>query len=71
VREQLEQTLAGEGSRWMTFRIVLSDASEKVLLTAARVERNESGIPARLVGTIQDVTEFESAGAGRERGRTR
>ncbi len=63
VREQLEHAVADKGSRWMTFRIVRSDGSERVLFTAARLERNESGIPARLIGTCQDVTEFESADA--------
>ncbi|MCP5056810.1 MAG: PAS domain-containing protein [bacterium] len=66
VREQLDQTLTGEGTRWVTFRIVRSDASERMLFTAARVERNESGIPARLVGTCQDVTEFDSIGTDRD-----
>ena len=57
VREQLEQTLTDDRPIHMTFRIIRPDGSERTLFSAARLERTDSGIPSRLVGTAQDVTE--------------
>jgi len=57
VRGQIEQTLVDGRSYRVTFRIVQRDGTQRVLFTAARLERTPGGQPARLVGTCQDVTE--------------
>ena len=57
VRKQLDQTVRDGGPARMTFRIERPDGSERLLFTAARLERDPSGAPARLVGTCQDITE--------------
>lgn len=58
VRAQVEHTLADGNPYRETFRIIRPDGAERVLFTAARLDRTEDGIPARLVGTCLDVTEF-------------
>jgi PAS domain S-box-containing protein len=57
VRAQIDRTLADDRPYRVTFRIHRPDGSERVLFTAARLVRTEAGVPARLVGTVQDVTE--------------
>jgi PAS domain S-box-containing protein len=72
-REQLEQTLEDDAPYRMTFRLIRADGAERLLFTAARLERTESGLPARLVGTCQDLTEYEATAHRpvRKRKRTR
>ena len=59
LRQQLDRTLAESTPYRMTFRILRPDGSERTLFGAARLDRTHEGIPARLVGTVQDVTEFD------------
>jgi len=61
VRAQVEHTLADGNPYRETFSIIRPDGTERVLFTAARLDRTEEGIPARLVGTCLDVTEFGPA----------
>ena len=63
VREQIERTLEDEQLCWVTFRILRPDGTQRVLFTAARLERAPNGQPARLIGTCQDVTKFSPADA--------
>jgi len=57
VRLQLDRTMADVAPHRMTYRIVRSDGTERILFATAQVERTIDGAPARLVGTCQDVTE--------------
>jgi PAS domain S-box-containing protein len=57
VRRQMEKALADEEPYRITFRVVRSDCSERLVFAAARVERTAEGTPVRVVGTCQDVTE--------------
>jgi PAS domain S-box-containing protein len=57
VREQLERTLAADDPYRVAFRIVRRDGSERWLFTAAQLERGDGGLPSRLIGTCQDVSE--------------
>jgi len=57
VREQLERTLTADEPYQVAFRIVRRDGSERWLFTAAQLERGEGDLPARLIGTCQDVSE--------------
>jgi len=57
VRRQIEKALADQEPYRISFRIHRPDGSERLLLTAARVERTAAGTPVRLVGTCQDVTD--------------
>jgi PAS domain S-box-containing protein len=70
-REQLERTLTADEPYRMTFRLVRADGAERLLFTAARLERTEGGMPARLIGTCQDLTGFEPPPARRRRQRKR
>ena len=70
-REQLERTLTADEPYRMTFRLIRSDGIELMLFTAARLERTELGMPARLIGTCQDLTELEQFRPGRGPKRSR
>ena len=67
VRRQLEATLERDVPYWVEFRIVLDDLSERVLRCAARLERSGDGLPERLFGTCQDVTNLDAVGQLRHR----
>ena len=58
VRAQVEHTVADGNPYRETFRIIRPDGTERVLFTVARLDRTEAGLPARLLGTCLDVTEF-------------
>ncbi len=58
VRDQIDRTLEDDQPYRLTFRIIRGDGAERLLFTAARLERTPDGLAARLVGTCQDVTEF-------------
>ena len=45
----------------MDYRIVRPDGAERVVHTMAEVRRDETGKPATLVGTVQDITERREA----------
>ncbi len=64
VRDQIERTLEDDQPYRLTFRIVRGDGAERLLFTAARLERTPDGLAARLVGTCQDVTEFGPGATG-------
>ena len=55
--EAVQLCREGGASLQADYRIVLDDRSERILHTQAEVVRDERGRPARLEGTIQDVTE--------------
>lgn len=58
VREQIERTLQdGEPPR-LVYRVARRDGTLRTLFTVARLERTAEGLPARLLGTCQDVTDF-------------
>jgi PAS domain S-box-containing protein len=57
VRRQIEKALADQEPYRISFRIHRPDGSQRLLFTAARVERTAAGTPVRLVGTCQDVTD--------------
>ncbi len=61
VRAQLDATLQRNELYWVEFRIVLPNLEERVLRCAAKLDRTPKGIPARLFGTCQDITEAGSA----------
>lgn len=58
VRAQIERILQSSEAWRATYRILRPDGSERTLFTIARLERAETGEPARMIGTVQDVTDF-------------
>jgi PAS domain-containing protein len=71
VREQIEHTLHSDQPYRLSYRILRHNGSEGVIFTVARLERTPDGRPARLVGTCQDITEFDpSAKVPARRSRT-
>jgi PAS domain-containing protein len=61
VRAQLDATLQRNDQYWVEFRIALPNAKERLLRCCAKLDRTTKGIPARLFGTCQDITEVGSA----------
>jgi diguanylate cyclase (GGDEF)-like protein len=57
VFEAVRLCLDGGVSLQADYRIVLDDRSERILHTQGQIVRDERGSPARLEGTVQDVTE--------------
>jgi len=45
----------------MIHRILRADGSERIVRELGRVERDESGTPVSIMGTVQDITEYEKA----------
>ncbi|AKB28891.1 Sensory transduction histidine kinase [Methanosarcina siciliae T4/M] len=60
VNDSVKNLLNGETSD-IDFRIITSDGSERVVYGNTEVIFNESNIPIRLKGTIQDITEHKKA----------
>jgi PAS domain S-box-containing protein len=58
VRAQVDRTLSDGDPARLTFRILHPDGSQREIFGISRVDRNAEGIPARMVGTWQDVTQF-------------
>jgi PAS domain S-box-containing protein len=58
VRSQVERILETDQASQVTYRIQRFDGAERVVFGIARLERTASGKPARMIGTVQDVTEF-------------
>jgi PAS domain S-box-containing protein len=56
MREQVERALQEDAPYRISLRILRPDGSERVVFAAAQVVRTHGGVPARLVGTCQDVT---------------
>lgn len=59
-RDQLERSLNDDEPHCIIFRLIRPDGEERRLFAAARLERTELGMPARLLGTCQDLTQLES-----------
>ena len=72
-RDQVDRTLEDDRPYRETIRILRADGTERVVFSAARLERTPDGHPARMTGTAQDVTEFptiEFAAARSRKGST-
>lgn len=59
VVDAVDAALAGEEPYGVTHRILLPDGQVRHLREQGVVERDESGRPVRMLGTVQDVTETE------------
>jgi PAS domain S-box-containing protein len=59
VRAQIEATLQHGEPYWVVFRILCDDGSERRIRAVAILERTPDGLPARLAGTCQLVTDGE------------
>jgi signal transduction histidine kinase len=57
VRKAIFDSLKGLCPYNITHRIILADGMEKVVRQIGRVLRTEGGMPVRMDGTIQDITE--------------
>jgi two-component system, cell cycle sensor histidine kinase and response regulator CckA len=57
LQERVQQSIDHGLSRYPDYRIVWSDGSVRVLAATAELERDQNGVPLRLTGAIQDVTE--------------
>jgi two-component system CheB/CheR fusion protein len=56
-RRQIEATLARDAPYAFEFRALLDDGDERYFHASAALERTPDGVPARLVGTVQDLTQ--------------
>lgn len=70
LRKHLETTFSKSEPASFEFRFVLDTGAVRIIRTSSQLERTPEGVPARLVGTVQDVTErrFVEAALGREGG---
>lgn len=59
VTAAVRKTLEGGDPYDIRYRIVLPTGDQRVIHAQGEVRRDESGHPARMVGTIQDITERE------------
>ncbi len=59
----IQQALAGEQDYDITFRVIHADESVHFIKASALVQRNEQGIPQRMVGLNCDITERKQAEA--------
>jgi len=66
-RRQLEAVLQRAEPFVEEFRLVLDDGEVRAFHNSAVIERAADGVPARLIGTIQDITERRRAEAARVR----
>lgn len=57
VRQQTHEAIQNRSSFDTYYRILAKDGSTKILRAQGRVITNEEGIPATVIGTVQDVTE--------------
>ncbi len=64
VRAQLDATLQRNEPYWVEFHITLPSLEERVLRCSAKLDRTSKGVPTRLFGTCQDITEVGSARRG-------
>jgi PAS domain S-box-containing protein len=58
LREQFEVALARDEPYRVQFRILRQDGSVRLVRASAKVERSADGMPARMLGTCQDVTDL-------------
>jgi PAS domain S-box-containing protein len=61
LREHIRAFLATETPGPLEFRVPLSDGQERVLCGQGEMFRDETGRPARMIGTVQDITERRRA----------
>jgi two-component system sensor histidine kinase/response regulator len=66
-RGQLDATLQRDAPYVLEFRVLLDDGDMRVFHTSAAMERTPEGLPARLIGTVQDITESRRAEEERAR----
>lgn len=57
IRKQLEVALTSNEPSSVEFRFVRDTGAVRLIRTSVQLERTPEGVPARLVGTVQDVTE--------------
>lgn len=57
----VKQALAGEKSYSAKYRIMRNDGEVRHLLEQGRIERDSAGVVIRVFGTLQDITEHETA----------
>jgi PAS domain S-box-containing protein len=69
LRKHFEATFSRSEPSTFEFRFVRDTGAVRVIRTSSLLERTPEGVPARLVGTVQDVTERRrvEAALGRER----
>lgn len=60
VSDSIREALEGEDTYDIKYRIVLLSGNERVIHAQGEVRRSPSGHPARVVGTVQDITEREA-----------
>ncbi|MBF0205166.1 MAG: PAS domain-containing protein [Desulfamplus sp.] len=66
--EKTELVLKSDGQPYeVEYRIILPDTSERILHEEALIERDEAGIPTKITGIIQDITERKRAEIEREK----
>jgi PAS domain S-box-containing protein len=66
-RRQLDATLQRDEPYVLEFRALLDDGDVRTFHASAAMERTPDGLPARLIGTIQDITERRRAEEARAR----
>ena len=66
VRESVDKALSGEEPYSIDHRVVLPDGSERIIHGQAEVSYDETGKAIRMVGTVQDITEWKRAEDERE-----
>ncbi|HSG06581.1 MAG TPA: PAS domain-containing protein, partial [Nitrospiria bacterium] len=57
VKKANSEALSGRQGYKIKYRILLPDRSEKVIFEQGEVMKNARGLPYRMIGTVQDVTE--------------
>ena len=58
MRSQFDRILTSEQPGQTTYRLLRADGTERLVFAIARLERNDAGLASRLIGTVQDITEF-------------
>jgi two-component system cell cycle sensor histidine kinase/response regulator CckA len=62
VRDILKRNIEKKNDSWeMEYRIVVGSGDIKHLFASVRVEKDETGVPIRRRGTVQDITERKNA----------
>jgi PAS domain S-box-containing protein len=59
VMATVERTLESAGSHWIEYRIIRPDGRTRHIQSFAETFCDPTGVPARLFGTVQDVTELK------------
>ena len=61
VKSSLDEAFNNNKPYDIDFRIIRPDGSERIIHAKAKVDFDETGMPGRMVGTVQDVTERKKA----------